>query len=84
MGIPGSGAAADLAQTQKELDSLQVAVAAVKATMVLQSFRCSRYRGCWTYMPTKKRHSRGNSRTWARRSTNSRKAGKNKSNRKIP
>ena len=30
------GAAADLAQTQKELDNLQVAVAAVKATMVLQ------------------------------------------------
>ena len=29
-------AAADLAQTQKELDNLQVAVASVKATMVLQ------------------------------------------------
>ncbi len=31
-----TAAAADLAQTQKELDNLQVAVASVKATMVLQ------------------------------------------------
>ena len=68
-------AEADLAQTQKELDNLQVAVASVKATMVLQKLPLLQVQELLDlHMPTKKRRSRGNSRTWTRRSMISRKS----------
>ena len=53
-------AAADLAQTQKELDNLQVAVATAKPPWFWKNSRCSRCRNFWTHMPAVKQGSRGN------------------------